>query len=129
MPRTIGYHLVKSAYGLWLPGEDRGSWSDAWDDQIGYHEPHMLHIGDPARHRMAAERMAHAPVRFTADMQSAITDAIRICITKSNGGLLTAKLAVGLTHMHMSLRSTGRDIPAIYKVWVPRSGGSPGLAT
>jgi hypothetical protein len=58
MPRTIGYHLVKSAYGLWLPGDDRGSWSDAWDDQIGYYEPHALHDGDPIRLRMAEERLA-----------------------------------------------------------------------
>jgi hypothetical protein len=29
MPRTIGYHLFKSAYGLWLPGNDRGSWSES----------------------------------------------------------------------------------------------------
>ena len=39
MPRTLGYHYVKSAYGLWLPGDVRGSWSEAWDEQIGYLDP------------------------------------------------------------------------------------------
>jgi hypothetical protein len=27
MPNTIGYHIVKTGYGLWLPGDERGSWS------------------------------------------------------------------------------------------------------
>ncbi len=49
MPRTIGYHLVKSGYGLWLPGDTRGHWSSAWDEQIGFFEPHHLHAGDPVR--------------------------------------------------------------------------------
>jgi hypothetical protein len=115
MPRTIGYHLVKSAYGLWLPGEDRGSWSDAWDNQIGYHQPHMLHPSDPVRHRMAAERMKHPAVRFTADMQLTITDAIKTCIAKSNGGLIVYNMAIEETHMHLSLPYTGKDIDATAK--------------
>ena len=44
---TLGYHWVKSCFGLWLPGDDRGHWSEAWDDQIGFIEPHTLHDGDP----------------------------------------------------------------------------------
>jgi len=49
MPRTLGYHYVKSGYGLWLPGDDRGSWSQACDEQIGFTEPHTLNPGDPVR--------------------------------------------------------------------------------
>ncbi|MDY7107054.1 MAG: hypothetical protein SYC29_00300, partial [Planctomycetota bacterium] len=37
--RTIGYHLVKSAYGQWLPGDEAGHWSTAWDERIGYLHP------------------------------------------------------------------------------------------
>jgi len=25
---VLGYHLILSAYGFWLPNEPRGSWSD-----------------------------------------------------------------------------------------------------
>jgi len=46
MGQTIGYHLVKSGFGLWLPGDERGHWSEAWDAQLGYIEPHTLHPGD-----------------------------------------------------------------------------------
>jgi len=68
MPNTLGYHYVKSTYGQWLPGDDRGSWSEAWDERIGFIEPHMLHPGDPIRRRMAEERMKHDPVRLLSDM-------------------------------------------------------------
>jgi hypothetical protein len=110
MPRTLGYHLVKSAYGLWLPGDDRGSWSEAWDDQIGYCQPHQLNPGDPVRHRMAAGRMAHPPTRFFDQMIDAITQSLRDCVAKSNGGLLIGAFAIEPTHMHLALPYTGRDI-------------------
>jgi len=55
MSATLGYHLVKSGYGLWLPGDDRGHWSSAWDKQIGFIKPHQLNEGDPVRQRMARE--------------------------------------------------------------------------
>ena len=115
MPRTLGYHLVKSAYGLWLPGEDRGSWSEAWDEQIGFHHPHTLQEADPIRKRMAEERMKHPPVRFTDEMQTAITQSIRDCIQKSRGGLIVSAYAIEETHMHLALPYTGKDIDATAK--------------
>jgi REP element-mobilizing transposase RayT len=115
MRRTLGYHLVKSAYGLWLPGDDRGSWSEAWDAQIGFYDPHQLHDADPIRQRMAAERMKHPPVNFTEKMLAAITQSLRDCITKSHGGLIVSAFAIEPTHMHLALPYTGRDIDATAK--------------
>ncbi len=80
MPRTIGYHVVKSGYGLWLPGDERGSWSQAWDAKIGFIEPHTLHRGDPVRLRMAQERMIHPPVRLTDAMIEAVAGALALCV-------------------------------------------------
>ncbi|MEO0514261.1 MAG: hypothetical protein AAF086_03065 [Planctomycetota bacterium] len=74
MPHTLGFHIVLSGFGLWLPGDARGHWSDAWDNQLGYHKPHHLHPGDPIRQRMAAERMQHSPVRLTGPMQTMVAD-------------------------------------------------------
>jgi REP element-mobilizing transposase RayT len=34
LPPILGYHLILSAYGFWLPNDPRGSWSDfvrAWE--------------------------------------------------------------------------------------------------
>jgi len=74
MARTLGYHYVKSAYGLRLPGDERGSWSATWDEEIGFVEPHVLHPGAPVRLRMAEERMKHPPVRLTETMLEAVAD-------------------------------------------------------
>jgi len=56
MPNTLGYHIVKSCYGLWLPGDDRGHWSEACDEQIGFTEPHTL---DASRAGVEQGEMAH----------------------------------------------------------------------
>jgi hypothetical protein len=51
MPRAFGYHIVISGFGLWLPGDERGHWSEQWDDELGLSEPRTLHQGDAERLR------------------------------------------------------------------------------
>jgi REP element-mobilizing transposase RayT len=108
MSRTIGYHIVISGYGLWLPGDERGHWSEAWDAQIGYIEPHTLHVGDPVRLRMAEERQKHPPVRLTAAMQVIVADTIAGCRAKSDWQIAAA--SIESTHTHLLLTYTERDI-------------------
>ena len=115
MPNTLGYHLVKSAYGLWLPGDERGHWSTAWDEQIGYTEPHMLHPADPVRRRMAAERMAHPPVRLTPFQVEVLADTLQDCVIRSAGDLAFAALCILPTHMHAVIPYSGRDIDCTAK--------------
>ncbi len=110
MVQTIGYHVVQSGYGQWLLGDERGSWSQAWDEQIGYIEPHTLHAGDPVRKRMAQERMNHPAVQFRDAMLEAIEDAICRCVATSNGGLSIAAATIEATHMHLLIPYSGRDI-------------------
>jgi hypothetical protein len=73
MRRTLGYHIVISGYGLWLPGDERGHWSEAWDEGLGFIEPHTLHAGDPVRLRMAEERRKHPVVKLDNIMQRVVT--------------------------------------------------------
>ncbi len=108
MAQTIGYHWVKSGYGLWLPGDERGHWSEAWDEQIGFCEPHALHDGDPVRLRMAEERMKHRPVRLDAGMIEAVVSAIRDCANESKWTI--AAFAIEETHMHALLTYTTSPI-------------------
>ena len=115
MGRTIGYHLVKTAYGLWLPGDDRGHWSSAWDEQIGYVDPHTLHAGDPVRRRMAAERMKHPPVRFDPGVLVVISTTVAECVSRSSWRVAAASIEP--THMHLLLTYSGRDIDATAK-WI-----------
>ncbi len=104
----LGTHLVKSGYGLWLPGESRGHWSTAWDAQIGYIEPRTLHPGDPIRLRMAEERMTHPPVQWSAAMQQAITQALIQCAAQSPWDI--AALAIEPTHIHLLMTASRLDV-------------------
>lgn len=108
MVQTIGYHIVISGYGLWLPGDTRGHWSDAWDNQIGFHEPHMLHPGDPMRHRMAQERLMHRAVKLSGEMQACVAKTIEACGDASDWHVVAASIEA--THTHLLLTYTERDI-------------------
>ena len=108
MVNTLGFHIVKSAYGLWLPGDDRGHWSSDWDEMIGYVEPHTLHAGDPVRRRMAAERMKHPPVRWTDAMIDVIARQVGRCADESDWDLVAASFEP--THMHLLMSYHTRDI-------------------
>jgi REP element-mobilizing transposase RayT len=115
MPRTIGYHLVKSAFGLGLPGDDRGHWSEAWDDALGYIEPHALHPGDPVRKRMAEERMKHPPVRLSPQMIDVVATTVGTCAAESTWNV--AAFAIEPTHMHLLITYSGKDIDGTAK-WI-----------
>jgi hypothetical protein len=99
---------VISGHGLWLPGDNRGHWSDSWDEEIGYFEPHMLHQGDPIRRRMAEERMAYPPVKLTYQMQQAVIATLGTCQSKSDWVIRAASIEA--THTHLLLTYTERDV-------------------
>jgi REP element-mobilizing transposase RayT len=113
MPRTVGYHVVVSGYGLWLPGDERGHWSEAWDAELGFIEPHALHTGDPIRKRMAEERQRHPPVRLDAEMQSVVADAITSCSDESDWRIAAASIEA--THTHLLVTYSERDIDKTVK--------------
>ena len=115
MPATIGFHLVKSCYGLWLPGDTRGHWSSAWDEEIGYFEPHRLHAGDPVRRRMAEERLKHAPTFMSAAMIEAVAGAVAECVAESDWRVVAA--ASEATHMHLLMTYSTRDADRTAK-WI-----------
>jgi len=108
MPTTLGFHVVKSAYGQWLPGDDRGHWSTAWDARIGFIEPHTLHAGDPVRQRMAAERMQHPPVRWSDPMIAAMARTLAVCAADSPWDIAAA--AIEATHVHLLITYCPLDI-------------------
>jgi REP element-mobilizing transposase RayT len=113
MPRTLGYHIVVSGHGLWLPGDERGHWSDAWDSELGYIEPHTLHVGDPVRKRMAAERQIHPRVVLDVSMLETVVAAIDECRRASAWRIAAA--SIESTHTHLLLTYTERDIDATVK--------------
>jgi REP element-mobilizing transposase RayT len=115
MTRTIGYHLVKSTHGMWLPGDDRGHWSEAWDEHLGFVEPHKLHPGDLVRKRMAEERMKHAPVRLSQQMMDVVVETIAECAVASAWEV--AAFAIESTHFHLLITYSSNDIEQTAK-WI-----------
>ncbi len=113
MARTLGYHVVVSGYGLWLPGDERGYWSEAWDDELGYVEPHMLHEGDPIRKRMAEERMQSPPVRLSPAMIDTVIAAIGLCCSEPDWSIAAA--SIESTHTHLLITYSKRDIDGTVK--------------
>ncbi len=115
MADTIGYHVVISGFGLWLPGDARGSWSTAWDEKIGLIEPHTLHPGDPVRLRMSNERLKDVPVRLSDDMVGVVIDSLADCSAESKWSFVSA--SVETTHMHMLLTYMDRNVDNTIK-WI-----------
>ncbi len=113
MSATQGFHYVKSCYGLWLPGDERGSWSERWDEQIGFTEPHMLHPGDPTRLRMAEERMKHCPVVLDGMMSASVERTIGRCAGASPWKVVAG--AIEPTHIHLLITATSLDIDRTLK--------------
>lgn len=115
MAQTLGYHIVIAGYGLWLPGDERGSWSTTWDEQLGLIEPHALHPGDPIRLRMSEERLKQTPVRLSHEMAAVIANTLADCASRSDWSV--AALCVMSTHAHMLLTPTERHIDTTVK-WI-----------
>jgi REP element-mobilizing transposase RayT len=113
MGKALGYHIVISGYGLWLPGDARGSWSEAWDAHVGFIEPHTLHTSDPVRHQMADERMSHDPVRLTPEMIAVVANVFDSCQKSSDWKIAAASIEA--THTHLLLTATHRDVDKTVK--------------
>ena len=87
----------------------------AWDDDIGYCQPHQLHEGDLVRKRMAAERMRHPPTALNRAMIDAVAGAVGECAAASIWQIAGA--AIETTHMHLLMSYSDRDIEKTCK-WI-----------
>jgi hypothetical protein len=106
---------VISGYGLWLPGDERGHWSEAWDEELGLVEPRTLHAGDPVRKRMAEERQKFPAVRLDGAMQGVVAEVIGQCRAESEWRVAAASIEA--THTHLLLTYSERDIDNTVK-WI-----------
>ncbi len=115
MSSTLGFHVNKSTYGTWLPGDPRGSWSEAWSPSRGYYEPHRFHEGDERRLDIAVGRMKHSAVVLDDEKMGVIIRAIGKCVDESGGDLRIVAAAIEPTHMHLLIVNMGRDIDLTVK--------------
>ncbi len=82
---------------------------------IGYVQPHTLHEGDPARARMAQERMLCEPVLLDDIMIDAVLGALGACAEQSQWSIVAASIEP--THTHLLITYGGRDIHKTVK-WI-----------
>jgi len=108
MPKTIGYHFVKTTYGTWLPGDARGHWSSAWSMKEGYIEHRQRHEGQSEREVLAVDSMRHAAVTLTPEVQLIIENEIAACQKESPWKIAAA--AIEPTHLHLLITYSGRPI-------------------
>ena len=95
----IGYHIVKTAYGRWLPGDERGHWSAVWDDRIGQVTPGGLQDGNAEVEQFARSKMRHPPVTCSDGMIAAIEQSLVDCAAASSWQI-AVDINTGMT-MHL----------------------------
>jgi REP element-mobilizing transposase RayT len=119
----LGYHIILSAYGFWLPNDPRGSWSDtirvyellkfgpATKVQTTRSVAHTPH--DRTKRLEAKKALLHKPVRFTGLQACAIAHGFAIACEE--GSYLVCALAILPDHAHLVIGAHDRDINTIVR--------------
>ena len=105
----VGYHLIFSTYGFWLPNDPRGSWSDfvgSWEmfrygpstkttetRSLAY-RPH-----DREKRRAAKQALKYPPVKFTGLQARAVARGFARYVERT--GLSVWACAILPDHVHM----------------------------
>jgi REP element-mobilizing transposase RayT len=105
----LGYHVIFSVYGFWLPNDPRGSWSDfvgSWElFRFGpatkvdtrrslAHRPH-----DVAARRAAKQALHYPPVQFTGLQARAVARGFANFVHRS--GVVVWACSILPEHVHM----------------------------
>ena len=126
---VVGYHVIFTAYGFWLPNDPRGSWSDfvgSWElfrfgpatktderRSLAY-DPH-----DYQKRLAAKKALQRPPVSFAEPQMQAIGKGFETYIKQS--GLVVWACAIMPEHVHMVL---GRHRFEVEKVVIQLKGRS-----
>ena len=118
---VIGYHLIISAYGFWLPNDPRGSWSTI------VRSPNLREFGEATKvdtHRSVARRphdrrkrlaakkaLARPPVVFTGVQARAVARGFGTFVRKS--GITVWACAVMPDHAHLVVARHDYDIETV----------------
>ena len=108
----VGYHLIFSAYGFWLPNDPRGSWSKfvgAWDlfhaggkatkDKVTERRSYAADPHDRARRLATKAELLRPPVRFSGVQARAVGRGFGAHVESS--GLRVWACAIMPDHVHL----------------------------
>ena len=108
---AIAFFLTWTAYGSWLPGDDRG-----WVDGTG-----QVRLAEPLRKAVALRRMAEGIVLLDVDQRVAVEDAI-VAHARLRGWHLHG-VACRRQHVHVVVSAVSRsphDVMQQFKSWATR---------
>jgi REP element-mobilizing transposase RayT len=110
----VGYHLIMTAYGFWLPNDPRGSWSEfvgAWDlfetggrstrDKVTERRSYAGDSHDRRNRLATKDALLYPPVRFNGLQARAVARGFGTFVNKS--GLKMWACAVMPDHVHMAV--------------------------
>ncbi len=108
----VGYHLIFSAYGFWLPNDPRGSWSEfvgAWDlfqtggkatkDRVTERRSYAADPHDRAKRLATKAELLRPPVRFTGVQARAVGEGFARYVNQSD--LKVWACAIVPDHVHL----------------------------
>jgi len=120
----VGYHLIMTAYGFWLPNDPRGSWSKfvgAWDlfevggratrDKVTERRSYAKDAHDRERRLATKGALLYPPVRFNGLQARAVARGFGAFIKKS--GLKAWACAVMSDHVHLAIARHHYDIEQV----------------
>ena len=114
----VGYHVIFSTYGFWLPNDPRGSWSTfvrSWD--LFQHGPatktterrSVAHRAHDREKRLAAkEALKYPPVKFNGLQARTVARGIATYVASS--GLPVWACAILPDHVHMVVGQSGMKV-------------------
>ena len=105
----LGYHVIISAYGFWLPNDPRGSWSDMvrrWEllrfgpaTKVDTHRSVARKPHDRALRLRAKEALTYPPVAFTGIQARAVGRGFANFVKRS--GITIWACAILPEHVHL----------------------------
>lgn len=121
----IAYHVVISAYGFWLPNDERGSWSDFvrnWELFRNYGSATKVSTMhsvanrpyDHARREAMRQSLACPPVKFTGKQAQAIAYGFAKKTIRS--GYIIHAFAMLREHAHLVIASHEYGIEQVVKL-------------
>jgi REP element-mobilizing transposase RayT len=108
----LGFHLVSTTYGTWLPGDPRGHWSPILtpDGKLVYHSG-VPQLGEPMTEEWARKQMKHDMVILTPGEREAMADSFGQT-TKFYAYRVFAA-AIWSTHIHLVIGNPNESIGTI----------------
>lgn len=117
----LGFHVIFSAYGFWLPNDPRGSWSEfvgSWEllrfgtaTKVNTRRSLAASLHDEGLRRRAKRALEYPPVHLTGRQALAATEGFDQARRES--GYIVYGCSVLPEHVHMVIGRHDRNIRAI----------------